>query len=97
MSVVVTLECKAKAGSMDELKSTLSSVLPDTRTFDGCHGVVAYTDQDDGDAVFLIEHWDSRAHYEKYFQWRVDTGAIDALGALLAGPPTIRYFDAFDG
>lgn len=97
MSVVVTLDLEAKEGSVDELMSTLSAVLPDTRAYDGCHGVIAYTDQDDANGVFLIEHWDSRQHYEKYFNWRIETGAIDKLGTMLAAPPVIRYLDAFDG
>jgi len=44
----------------------------------------------------LIESWDSREHYEKYFAWRQESGALAALGEMLAGPPNLRYFDEVD-
>lgn len=97
MSVVITLEVEAKDGSINELKKMFNETLPDTRAYDGCEYVIAYTDQDKPNSVFLIEGWTSREHYEKYITWRKESGALEMLGALVAGPPTIRFFDAFDG
>ena len=44
----------------------------------------------------MIERWRSRADYEAYLAWRTERGDLDTLGAMLAGPPSIRYFDAVD-
>ena len=44
----------------------------------------------------FYERWDSRQHYEKYLAWRTETGAVNQLGAMLAAPPSIRYFERID-
>ena len=59
----------------------------------GCSGISVTINQDDPLNVILIEAWESRALYETYFNWRVETGAIEALGEMLSGAPNIRYFD----
>lgn len=93
MSVNVILEVQSKLESIDELKSTFENILPDTRSYDGCIGVQVIGNQDDPLNLVLLETWESRQHYEKYLGWRTETGALDALGAMLSKPPSIRYFD----
>jgi quinol monooxygenase YgiN len=44
----------------------------------------------------FYERWDSRQHYEKYLAWRTETGVADQLVAMLAAPPSIRYFERVD-
>ena len=46
--------------------------------------------------MVLYELWDSRGHQERYLQWRSETGTLDRLGALVAAPPKIQYFDKVD-
>jgi quinol monooxygenase YgiN len=93
MSVNVLLEIKSNPEDIDKLKSTFEQILPDTRSYDGCIGVQVVVNQDDSLNVILIETWETREHYEKYLAWRIETGAIDALGAMLSQAPSIRYFD----
>lgn len=93
MSINVVLELNAKPEKINELKSTLEAILPDTRAYNGCSGISVTINQDDPLNVILIEAWESRALYETYFNWRVETGAIGALGEMLSGAPNIRYFD----
>lgn len=97
MSVTITLEVEAKEGNLDALKNMFIETLPDTRKFEGCNEVCAYTDEDKPNTVFMIENWDSREKYEKYIAWRGETGAMETLVALVSGPPTIRFFEKFDG
>jgi len=52
-----------------------------------------YFNTDDGSKMVMVEHWKSRAHHEKYLGWRTETGVMDKIGAMLAGPPSIRYFE----
>jgi len=47
---------------------------------------------DDTANVVLIERWETRSHYEKYLAWREETGVLGQLGALLEGPPNIRFY-----
>ena len=44
----------------------------------------------------LVEQWQTRAHYEEYFAWREETGAVAQLVEQLEGPPSLRYFDPTD-
>jgi quinol monooxygenase YgiN len=93
MSVVVVLEIQVKPEVLDEMKAFLKKNLPDTRAYDGCQGVDIYGNLDDTGDLVLYERWDSRQHYETYFAWRTETRALNQLGAMVAAPPSIRYFE----
>lgn len=96
MACTVILEVKANPGTGNDLLATFKEILPDTRGYDGCLGVDTYQNQDDADVIVLVEQWESKAHYETYLGWRQETGALESLGAAVAGPPSIRYFNATD-
>ena len=96
MSVNIILEMQAKPETLDELKSTIEKILPDTRSYDGCLGVQVIGNQDDPLNFVFFETWASRQEFEKYLGWRTETGALEALGAMLSQPPSIRYFDNLD-
>ena len=93
MSVLVMLEIQVKPEHVSNMKSFLAEVLPDTRAYDGCQGIDVYSNTEDSGNIVLIEYWDSRAHHEKYLAWRTETGVLDKMGAMLAGPSSIRYFE----
>ncbi|MGR8918325.1 MAG: putative quinol monooxygenase [Gammaproteobacteria bacterium] len=96
MACVVLLELTLKDEAIEGTKEGLVSILPDTRAYDGCISVVATQDQDNPNTIVAVERWESRQHYEKYFAWRQETGALDAMADALAAPPSIRYMDIFD-
>jgi len=96
MAVMVLLEGKARPDSVDRLKAALPNLFPDTRRYEGCRGITAHTNVDDGLAVVFVEHWDTRAHHERYLRWRTETGVIAELVGMLEAPPTIRYFEQID-
>ena len=52
--------------------------------------------QDEPLNLVLLETWETREQYEKYLAWRSETGALEALGAMLSQAPSIRYFDNLD-
>lgn len=96
MSVVVLLELQVKPESVGDMKAYLKEILPDTRAYDGCEGLDVYGNMDDGANLVLYERWASRPQYETYLAWRNETGVVAHLGSMLAGPPSIRYFDPVD-
>jgi len=96
MSTIVVLEVKAKPGTGDSLVALFKEILPDTRSYDGCISLDFIQNQDDPETLIAYEVWETREHYEKYFQWRVETGAIATLEPLIEGPPVIRYFNMTD-
>ncbi|MDA0231619.1 MAG: antibiotic biosynthesis monooxygenase [Proteobacteria bacterium] len=96
MAVTILLEVKAKKGTGNDLLATMKAILPDTRSYDGCISLNVYQNQDDSDVIALAENFESKAHYEKYVAWRVETGVMQQLGDALAEPPSIRFFDLTD-
>jgi len=96
MTCTVLLEVKAKAGTGDDLVGVFKQILPDTRAYEGCISVDVHQNQDDTDVVVLVEQWQTRAHYEKYFAWREETGVVAQLVERIDGPPSLRYFDPTD-
>ena len=95
-TTVVLLEIQVKPECVDEVKAFFKEVLPDTRAYEGCQGVDVYGNLDESANIVLYERWDSRDHYQRYLKWRTDTGVFDKMGAKLAGPPSIRYYDRLD-
>ena len=93
MTCIVIFEVTAKNGTGAQLVEVFRSILPVTRTKDGCEGVEVTTDVDNADSLLLVERWTTRKHYEDYLAWRQQRGDLDQLIEALAGPPSIRYFD----
>lgn len=96
MPIMVLLEGKAKAETVNHLKAALPKIFPDTRRYEGCRGITAYFNADDGRTVVFVEYWDTKAHHERYLAWRMEKGVIAELVGMLEGPPSIRYFEQVD-
>ena len=86
---MVWVDIKPGAGGCQPILDFLSDILPDTRAFDGCQDLKVYQ-EGDGEALVYIEYWDSAAHYQRYLDWRTETGVLNQLVDLLAEPPVIR-------
>jgi quinol monooxygenase YgiN len=96
MSITVILEAPVKAEEVSNMKSYLTKILPESRAYDGCRGFDLYFDMENEGKMVIVEQWDSRSQHEKYLGWRTETGVMDKLGGMLAGPPNIRYFKRVD-
>lgn len=96
MACVVLLEISVKDEAIDGIKEGLKGMFPDTRAFDGNIDIYATQDQDNPNTIVMVEKWESRQHYETYLAWRTERGDIEALGAALQSPPSIRYMDILD-
>ncbi len=95
MTPQVILEFRARDGCIDKVRDRLRSVLPDTRGFKGCVTRHVVQNQDDPAQILFVEQWDTRADYEAYLAWRGKRGDMEIVGAMMAGPPTTRFFDFF--
>ena len=49
--------------------------------------------EDDERQVWLYEEWNSKEQQAKYFQWRLDTGLMDALGLFLSSDPRVAWLN----
>ena len=95
-TTVVLLEIQVKPECVEEVKAFMKEALPDTRGYDGCQGLDVYGNLDESTNLVFYERWDSRDHYQKYLNWRTETGVLDQLVSKLVGPPSIRYYERVD-
>lgn len=95
-TTVVILDMHVKPEAVDGVKASLKEILPDTRAYDGCQGLDVYEDLDETGHLVFYERWDSKEHYQRYLNWRTETGAMEQLGKALQGSPSIKYFDRVD-
>jgi len=96
MSITVTLTFSIRPERVDEFRSLLESLLPDTRAYDGCLNVDVYQDQGYPGTIILLEDWLSKQHQQKYQAWRDESGIADVVGPFLAGEPSFSYLDRLD-
>lgn len=89
---MVTVIVDGTVNDSKAFDALMRDILADTRAYDGCEGITVQRNQDDASKVLLIEHWESRSHYDKYLAWRRETGVLGKIGELLDGPPSIRYY-----
>ena len=92
--IFVILQLKIKTGLESECIKELNNLLSDTRAFEGCKALYFVQNQDDLSNLEFIEKWDSKEHYEKYLQWRVESGVMGAFSSkYLDEEPVWRYFN----
>jgi quinol monooxygenase YgiN len=91
--VLATVQLSIKPGKLDALcKEVFEVALKDTRRFDGLISLEVYAEQG-ADTLLLLEKWKSKAHHEKYREWRKTSGFGAIVGPYVTGPSAIRYFD----
>jgi len=93
MTCTVLLEIRAKKEFVNGMAEAYKGLFPDTRSFPGCIELFANQNQDDPQNFVIVETWESRQAYEKYFAWRVESGVIDAVKSQIEGDISLRYFD----
>tara|TARA_B100000809_G_scaffold252972_1_gene288358 strand:- start:660 stop:953 length:294 start_codon:yes stop_codon:yes gene_type:complete len=96
MAITVTLAFSVVPERVEEFKTLLKGLLPDTRAYDGCQSVDVYQDQGDSGLIYLVEDWKSKAHQQRYQAWRDETGIAETVGPFLAGEPRFNYFEKQD-
>lgn len=89
MSIVVKLTLKAKDETYDQLVSTMKAILPDTAARDGAELISCAADPE-SKTVLIYEVWTDKASQESYLAWRAERGELDAMGAMLAEPPSFE-------
>ncbi len=96
MSVRIIAELPVKPESVSDMKSLMKEILPDTRAFEGCNKIDVYSNSENESIIVLVEDWDSPEHYERYHEWRVETGVIGKLREMLAGPVRRQFLNRVD-
>jgi quinol monooxygenase YgiN len=90
------LGLRVKESERGRIGEILKGILPDTRAFPGCEGVIACQNIDDPADVRIIETWSSIAQYEEYVAWRTRENNAGSMGAALEESPTHVSFEVLD-
>lgn len=91
MTCTVLLEVRVKPEFADGMAAAFKDLFPDTRSFDGCIGLYATRNLDDPQNFVIVETWESREKYAKYFAWRVERGDIERFSGMIEGEIDLRY------
>jgi quinol monooxygenase YgiN len=90
---LILFEFRVKAGREEEVERFLTNVLPSTRSYDGCLDLDVYRDTNDSMNFTIVQRWESVEHYERYRDWRIETGVFDDLVTNFVELPRMRYFE----
>ena len=93
MAMLVRFELSPK--NVGELSEFLNSILPDTRTFRGCHAADAFVGIGQENIV-LLEEWEDKSCFDEYLNWRKERGDFDSLISKLEQTPRVTYFSKED-
>lgn len=96
MSILVLREGQIQSDKIADMKSYLAQIVPDTRSYDGCQGIDVYFNMDNPGNMVVLQQWESRGHFDKYLQWRKETGVFAKSVSMLTGPLITRYFERAD-
>ena len=92
--IFVILQLNIKKSLESECIEELNILLKDTRAYEGCNALYFVQNLDDPTNLEFCSKWDSKEHYEKYLQWRVESGVLeDFSNKYVVEEPVWRYFD----
>jgi len=77
---------------MEEFLSLVYGELSDSRRFEGNLQFDIYVNPREPGKVVFIEQWESPAHQDQYFSWRLERGDFEKLGKYFSEPPKTGVF-----
>ena len=83
-SATIIVTFKVIHGKEGLVKKLLENTLSETRSFDGCLSLEVFYEKKTNSYIG-IEKWQSVPHYDKYLEWRMQTGIEKFLIPLLDG------------
>ena len=93
-AIIVNLQLKIKSGLEDEFITEANKILPDTISYNGCQILYFGQNQKNQSNLDFFSKWDSKEHYDKYIQWRVESGVMEEMAnKYFDEEPVWRFFD----
>lgn len=82
--VAITLKLTLQPEAADAFCARLPAMIEETARRPGFREIRILRD---GNMVQFFEIWDSERQYDDYIAFRTEEGTMDAMAAILAGPP----------
>ncbi|MFJ6651459.1 putative quinol monooxygenase [Microbacterium sp. NPDC091313] len=92
MSVTVVAVLTAKPGRVEEILAAFAEVSPLVHREQGCEFYAAHRQQD-GDAVVMVERWDTRADLDAHAAGDPLARLNESLADVLARPYDVWFLD----
>lgn len=95
MASYVLIEQVVKPGRTAEVQQIMRRVWSELLEFPGCQGVRIFADPDLADRLVLLMRWARAEDFDRYQQWRAETGVAEQILSRLDGV-TMRRLDHLD-
>lgn len=92
--LIVLGDATAARGRSDELVAAAHAVAEDSRADRGCLSYGFFIDVEDADRIVSIEIWHDRTALDEHMGHDHTQRFLRAATALVAGEPTMTFYDA---
>jgi len=89
--MVITVEARFAAGAIETAVGAVAEQADAVRAMVGCESYAFYTN---GDALSIIQWWQTMDQFDGYRQGETFAGLIAALKPLMAAPPVTTVAEA---
>lgn len=96
MSITVILQLNIQPDHLENMQAGMKESTKATRAYDGCQSVTLHQSQDEPCTLVFIQQWDSREHYQKYYDYVVASGAMEQMMPAFASEPILQFLDAVE-
>jgi quinol monooxygenase YgiN len=90
--ILIVATAAARPGMEADLERALRAVAAPTRAQRGCLQFELYRSGQDGASIMALERWASSEDHDRHLQGAHVKALLDALGPIVAGPPSIAQF-----
>jgi quinol monooxygenase YgiN len=90
--VTVLARMRAKDGMEEKVKQELLSLVPQTKTEEGCINYDLHQSPEDNSLFMFYENWRSKADLDKHFETQYLQAFLGKAEELLAEPPDITFW-----
>jgi quinol monooxygenase YgiN len=91
MTSAIIFEAKIKEGKLKEFVDIVKRYIPDMNDFAGFQGAYINSKTKTG-SVYIYQRWESVDCYQKYAEWRKQSGVLDVMMSYFKEQPKITTF-----
>ena len=96
MAISILIEGTLNSESVTLFPKLCSEAFKTTRALDGCHNKNFTFNVENTNNFVLAEVWESKQHCQKYADFRINDGTVDAIENMCSSAQEIKIFDITD-
>ena len=91
--ITVVVHWAIKPDQTASFVNTLTKMFAETRSHEGFRSIRLLRGADASDQSVMIQEWDDKETFQKYAQFRNDTGGAKTLAAMASSPPQTSFWE----